>query len=210
MAGSYARPVTWRTKDQTRVRGRLGPRWRIRQQEREQAPAGQAAPADGADGQVPAAETEAGPVSRNSTAGRIDEMRRRHVEAASPTGPDAAEKQHRRGKLSARERIDLLLDPGSFVETDPLDPSPGGDVRAGRGASRHRRCHHRLGNRRRSQGVRLQPGLHRVRWVAGRDAGQEDLQGHGPRREERGSDHRHQRRRRRPDPGGRRVPGGLR
>jgi propionyl-CoA carboxylase beta chain len=55
-----------------------------------------------------------------TTAGRIDDLRRRHAEAVTPTGPDAAESQHRRGKLSARERIDLLLDPGSFVETDPL------------------------------------------------------------------------------------------
>lgn len=32
----------------------------------------------------------------------------------------AAEKQHKRGKLTARERIDTLLDPGSFVELDAL------------------------------------------------------------------------------------------
>lgn len=31
---------------------------------------------------------------------------------------EAAEKQHRRGKLSARERVEKLLDPGSFVEYD--------------------------------------------------------------------------------------------
>jgi len=30
------------------------------------------------------------------------------------------EKQHQRGKLTARERINLLLDPGSFVELDPF------------------------------------------------------------------------------------------
>jgi acetyl-CoA carboxylase carboxyltransferase component len=33
---------------------------------------------------------------------------------------DAAKKQHARGKLTARERIDCLLDPGSFVELDAL------------------------------------------------------------------------------------------
>ena len=32
----------------------------------------------------------------------------------------AIDKQHERGKLTARERIELLLDQGSFVETDPL------------------------------------------------------------------------------------------
>src|SRR5215472_1405099 len=36
-------------------------------------------------------------------------------------GSDAAvERQHKRGKLTARERIDLLLDPDSFVELDML------------------------------------------------------------------------------------------
>ncbi len=35
-------------------------------------------------------------------------------------GEDRIEKQHEAGKLTARERIDLLLDPGSFVELDKL------------------------------------------------------------------------------------------
>ncbi len=51
---------------------------------------------------------------------RIDELRRRKQAALSPGGKDAAQKQHSRGKLTARERIGLLLDKGSFSETDPL------------------------------------------------------------------------------------------
>ena len=39
-------------------------------------------------------------------------------EAARPTGEKAAAKQHARGKLLARERVERLLDPGSFVELD--------------------------------------------------------------------------------------------
>ena len=35
-------------------------------------------------------------------------------------GAERIEAQHRRGKLTARERIDALLDPGSFEELDPL------------------------------------------------------------------------------------------
>ena len=35
-------------------------------------------------------------------------------------GEKAIERQHGRGKLTARERIDLLLDPGSFDELDTL------------------------------------------------------------------------------------------
>ena len=33
-------------------------------------------------------------------------------------GKEAIEKQHARGKLTARERIDLLVDPNSFLEVD--------------------------------------------------------------------------------------------
>ena len=39
-------------------------------------------------------------------------------EALHPAGIEAEEKQHARGKLTARERIDLLVDPDSFVELD--------------------------------------------------------------------------------------------
>ena len=33
-------------------------------------------------------------------------------------GPDRVEQQHAKGKLTARERLDLLLDEGSFTELD--------------------------------------------------------------------------------------------
>lgn len=52
-----------------------------------------------------------------TTAEKIAELRRRREQAR--TGDQAAnQKQHERGKLTARERIELLLDPGSFVELD--------------------------------------------------------------------------------------------
>src|ERR671914_1074927 len=51
---------------------------------------------------------------------RIDELRKRRRSALSPGGRDAAKKQHDRGKLTARERVQLLMDKGSFVETDPF------------------------------------------------------------------------------------------
>ena len=42
-------------------------------------------------------------------------------EEALHAGPDAAvQRQHDRGKMTARERLDILLDPGSFVELDML------------------------------------------------------------------------------------------
>jgi acetyl-CoA/propionyl-CoA carboxylase carboxyl transferase subunit len=51
---------------------------------------------------------------------RIDELQHRKQEAVLGGGADAIDKQHGRGKLTARERLELLLDKGSFVETDPL------------------------------------------------------------------------------------------
>lgn len=54
-----------------------------------------------------------------TTADKIAELRKRR-EKATTTDPKAAERQHARGKLTARERIDMLLDPGSFVELDAL------------------------------------------------------------------------------------------
>ncbi|MEV6105264.1 acyl-CoA carboxylase subunit beta [Streptomyces sp. NPDC051940] len=41
-------------------------------------------------------------------------------EIADGPSPEATEKQHARGKLTARERLDLLLDDGSFTEVEPL------------------------------------------------------------------------------------------
>jgi acetyl-CoA carboxylase carboxyltransferase component len=48
-----------------------------------------------------------------------EELGRRRDEL-SRQAEAAAERQHGRGKLSARERIDVLLDPGSFVELNPF------------------------------------------------------------------------------------------
>jgi propionyl-CoA carboxylase beta chain len=50
--------------------------------------------------------------------GKIDELRDLKERAKGGGGPDRIEKQHAKGKLTARERIDRLLDPGTFVETD--------------------------------------------------------------------------------------------
>ena len=46
---------------------------------------------------------------------RLDEMR---AEAVLGGGQARIDRQHELGKLTARERVDLLLDPGSFVELD--------------------------------------------------------------------------------------------
>jgi acetyl-CoA/propionyl-CoA carboxylase carboxyl transferase subunit len=51
---------------------------------------------------------------------RIEELRKRKKGALTPGGRDASKKQHDRGKLTARERLEILMDKGSFVETDPF------------------------------------------------------------------------------------------
>ena len=49
---------------------------------------------------------------------RLEELRRRSAEAEAGGGAERRERQHKQGKLSARERIELLLDEGTFEELD--------------------------------------------------------------------------------------------
>ena len=48
----------------------------------------------------------------------LDELERRRAEARLGGGRARIEAQHKRGKLTARERIELFLDNGSFEEFD--------------------------------------------------------------------------------------------
>lgn len=54
----------------------------------------------------------------HTTAGRIADLERRRYEAVHAGSRRAVEKQHAKGKQTARERIDAFLDPDSFVEFD--------------------------------------------------------------------------------------------
>jgi propionyl-CoA carboxylase beta chain len=47
----------------------------------------------------------------------LEELREKSLEGG---GPDRVARQHAEGKLTAHERVDLLLDPGSFFELDRL------------------------------------------------------------------------------------------
>ncbi len=55
-----------------------------------------------------------------TTRARLAEFRRRVEEAEHAGSERAVATQHKKGKLTARERLDLLLDTGSFVELDSL------------------------------------------------------------------------------------------
>ena len=54
----------------------------------------------------------------HTTAGKLADFERRVQEAQHAGSERAVEKQHAAGKMTARERIEALLDPGSFTEFD--------------------------------------------------------------------------------------------
>src|SRR5262249_19580969 len=51
---------------------------------------------------------------------RLEELRRRPAAAEEGGGAERRERQHKEGKLSARERIEVLLDEDTFEELDKL------------------------------------------------------------------------------------------
>jgi len=51
---------------------------------------------------------------------KIDDFTKKNRTASQSGGQDRILAQHEKGKLTARERIDLLLDEGSFTEMDAL------------------------------------------------------------------------------------------
>ena len=54
----------------------------------------------------------------HTTAGKIEDLRKRLDEAVHAGSARAIEKQHAKGKMTARERIEKLVDAGSFTELD--------------------------------------------------------------------------------------------
>ena len=51
---------------------------------------------------------------------RLDELRRRKAQSEAGGGSQRIDAQHNRGKMTARERLECLLDEGSFQEVDSL------------------------------------------------------------------------------------------
>jgi propionyl-CoA carboxylase beta chain len=68
----------------------------------------------------PLGQAPTGEIDIHTTAGKLADLYRRSDEAVHAGSARAVEKQHAKGKKTARERIDVLLDPGSFVELDEL------------------------------------------------------------------------------------------
>src|SRR5512139_2960930 len=59
---------------------------------------------------------------------RILELRRMRERARIGGGADRVAKQHAKGKLTARERLELLLDPGTFNELEPFITHQGDEM----------------------------------------------------------------------------------
>ncbi|HSS10252.1 MAG TPA: acyl-CoA carboxylase subunit beta [Acidimicrobiales bacterium] len=59
-------------------------------------------------------------MAEHSMGERLEDLARRREEARHAGPPHAVERQHAKGKMTARERIDYLLDEGSFQELDML------------------------------------------------------------------------------------------
>lgn len=57
-------------------------------------------------------------IDMHTTAGKLADLGRRIEQAVHAGSADAVEKQHARGKMTARERVLALLDDGSFAEFD--------------------------------------------------------------------------------------------
>ena len=138
-------------------------------------------------------------------AASLAELERRHALAEEAGGAERRERQHRAGKLSARERVELLLDPGTFEETDKfvthratdfgMDKQriPGDGFITGYGAIDGRTV------------FVYRAGLHRLRRLALGDQRRQDRQDHGHGDAGRRADYRAERLRRRAHPGGRRL-----
>jgi len=59
-------------------------------------------------------------IEEKRTEDRLAELQRLKGLAQQGGGPERIEAQHRRGKLTARERLNILLDEGTFQDLDPL------------------------------------------------------------------------------------------
>ena len=64
-----------------------------------------------------ASETQ-GDTHASTTHDKIEHLRELREQARAGGGERRVAAQHAKGKLTARERLDLLLDAGSFVEID--------------------------------------------------------------------------------------------
>jgi propionyl-CoA carboxylase beta chain len=124
-------------------------------------------------------------------------------------GTERIDKEHKKGKLTARERLELLLDAGSFEELDMLKEHRSFDLWNGDPAISGRWGHNGLWQDSWSAGLCFCPGFHCFWRFAVRNPCRKNLQNHGFGHGKRRSGHRTQRFGRRQDPGRGQFFGGL-
>ena len=146
----------------------------------------------------------------HTTAGKVADLERRLDEAVHAGLGEGGREAARQGQQD-RPRADRRAARRGLVRrARRAGPAPLDGLRPGETGAVRRRRGHRLRHHRRPSGVRVLPGLHHLRRLAGRGLRREDHQGDGPRHQDRLPDHRHQRGRRRAHPGGRRLARPLR
>ena len=94
---------------------------------------------------------------------KIEQLKALNHKAELGGGEDRIAKQHAAGKLTARERIELLLEKGSFVEIDKFVTHTCHEF----GLEKQRPLRwrgHRLRNDRATHGICFRSGLHGIRW----------------------------------------------
>ena len=96
-------------------------------------------------------------IKTGAVAERLRELRERERQVKEMGGAKAVAAQHARGKLTARERLDLLFDPGTFRETDMFMKHRGTMFGYRQSGHSRRRRHYRLWQR--STAARWQPFL---------------------------------------------------
>ena len=152
----------------------------------------------------------AGEPDPHTTAGKLADLERRRSEAVHAGSAAGGGQAARAGQADRAGADRHAAGPRLLHRVRRAGPAPRHRLRhRGHPALRGRRGH-RVRHRGRAAGVRVQPGLHGVRRLAGRGLRREDRQDHGPRAEDRLPDHRDQRRRGRTHTGGRGSPGPVR
>ena len=132
---------------------------------------------------------------------KVKELIELRAQARLGGGEKAIEKQHAKGKYTARERISMLLDEGSFEEMDMFVKHRCTNLRHGQETIPGRRRSNRIRNHRGTAGVCLCTRLYRIGRLAVGNHVAKDLQGDGYGDEDGRTRHRAERLGRRTHPG---------
>jgi acetyl-CoA carboxylase carboxyltransferase component len=111
----------------------------------------------------------------------IQELEKRREEVRMGGGEKAIEKQEAMGKMTARNRIQALLDPNSFQEYDMFVQHEARDFDMAKKNPAWRWCYYWYGNHVGKAGVYFCSGFHCGRRITRADALAEDRQDHGTR-----------------------------